>query len=89
MKSEVVVELQSWNRGPGKPEAGVGARVLESPAHRPREKSVWSRAVMARAVAWALLASQSRQPWAPSQPLLVPGNVQRELRELWICGICT
>lgn len=64
MKSEVV-ELQSWSRGPGKPEAGAGARVLGSPARRPQEKSVWSRAVVARGVAWDLLAcrTSARRSW--------------------------
>lgn len=63
MKSEVA-GLQSWSRGPGKPEAGVGARVLGSPARRPREKSVWSRAVVARGVAWDLLACRTSARWS-------------------------
>lgn len=65
MKSEVVVELESWSRGPGKPEEGVGARVLESPAHRPWEKSVWSREIVTRGVDWDLLAcrTSARPRW--------------------------
>lgn len=84
MKSEVVVELQSWNRGPGKPEAGVGARVLESPAHRPREKSVWSRAVMARGVAWDLLAcrTSARPSWGSRQLASSAGRA----RWVTLCG---